>query len=982
MASPIQVLLIEGSESDARLVVRELKRGGYEPRWERVDTTAALQAAIQRQPWDLITCDWIMPGFGAPAALALLKEHGVEAPIIIISVEVGEEVAVTAMKAGAHHFVSKQRLTRLVPAVERELRETEVRRTRRRAEEALRSSERRYRRLFETAKDGILILDALTGQIEDVNPFLLQLLGYSREELVGKRLWEISPFKDVAENQEAFKELQAKAYERYEHLPLETKDGRRVAVEFVSNSYQENGHRIIQCNVRDITERKRVEEQLVVQGTALAKGEEARQRGDQRFRALIEKSLDLISIVDRDGTYRYLNPAHEAVYGFRPDELVGTKAFDRLHPDDAQKLVPTLADAIRTGVKAATVEYRLRHEDGSWRAFEGVALNLLDDPEIAGILITGRDITERKRVEERTSLLLQFATDISGTFDLDERLDRIQRRTARALPCDGVVTVYWQPAEQGLRIIAAYGLSAEFRAEAEARACQFVAREAFGDWVASGETAVINGFRETTPLLAGIAERFGITALVAAPLHLQGRSLGVLVAFRTDAGQPFERHQADLCAGIAAQIVIAIESLKLHRQQQEEAVVSGALARVGQELISSLSTFTLLDRLCKITKEVLGCDRSYTVLRDPDKSMYAVVAMAGGSTADSEEVRALRLPAEALTGLLAALSQQEVVQVDMRTPPTTWAALPIRYGVAVALYTPLRRDQEIIGVHAAAFRGRTQPFSHVQEHIARGIGQLASVALENARLHEELESANRLKTDFMAAMSHELRTPLNIIMGYTDLLLQGEFGSLAPAQAATLQRTQKSASELLQLVNGTLDLGPLEAGHVPLNIAEVSVRDLINELALETEVIQERPGLSWVWNVAPDVPVVHTDAGKLKVVLNNLLRNAAKFTEAGTVTVAADAKHGGVEISVSDTGIGIAPEVLPIIFESFRQGESSMTSRFGGVGLGLYIVRRLLDLLGATIRVDSELGRGSTFRVWLPLVPTRSTISPARAHAQ
>ncbi|MFI5399246.1 MAG: ATP-binding protein [Candidatus Binatia bacterium] len=704
--------------------------------------------------------------------------------------------------------------------------------------------------------------------------------------------------------------------------------------------------------------------------TARKHVEEAVQRGEQRFRTLIEKSLDLVAILDRDGTYRYLNPAHEALYGFRPDELVGTKAFDLLHPDDAQKLIPVLAEAILTGTKAATVEYRLRHQDGSWRAFEGIALNLLDDPEVAGILITGRDITERKRMEERTALLLEFARDISGTYDFDELLDRTQRRTAQALPCDGVVTVYWQPAEQVFQIIADYGLSAELRAEIQA--LRFAEGEGtFGGRLASGETVVIGDFREVPPFVAGIAERFGIAVLVVAPLFLHGRRLGALVAFRTDAGQPFERNEADLCTGIAAQLVIAIEALTLQRQQQEDAVVSGALARAGQELMSSLSTSTLLDRLCKITNEVLGCDCSYTVLREPGDSMYAVLATAGGSTEESEEGRVLRLPAEALTGMLAALSQQEVVQVHMTTPPTTtWAALRRRYGLTVALYISLRRGQELIGVHAAGFRGRTQPFSHVQERIARGLGQLASAALENAQLHEELKSANRLKSDFVATMSHELRTPLNIIMGYTDLLLEGEFGSLAPAQAETLQRTQESAAELLRLVNATLDLSRLEAGHTPLTIAEVSVRDLINELALESKVIQERPGLSWAWNVAPDVPVVHTDAGKLKAVLSNLLRNAAKFTEGGTVTVAADARDGGVEISVSDTGIGIAPQVLPTIFEPFRQGESSMTRRFGGVGLGLYIVRRLVGLLGATIRVDSELGRGSTFRVWVPLVPT------------
>ena len=127
---------------------------------------------------------------------------------------------------------------------------------------ALWASEMRYRRLFETAQDGILLLDAATGQITDVNPFLVKMLGYSHAEFVGKHLWEIGPFKDVAETELAFEQLQRDEYIRYEDLPLETRDGQRVAVEFVSNVYQVNGHQVIQCNVRDITERKRAEEAL------------------------------------------------------------------------------------------------------------------------------------------------------------------------------------------------------------------------------------------------------------------------------------------------------------------------------------------------------------------------------------------------------------------------------------------------------------------------------------------------------------------------------------------------------------------------------------------------------------------------------------------------------------------------------------------------------------------------------------------------
>ena len=781
---------------------------------------------------------------------------------------------------------------------------------------------------------------------------ITRLTGYARDETLSLAWWieHIHP-EDLA----AFGDLTA--FPEQEHLVHEFRlrhaDGAYAWIHDEARVVRDAGGRPVEIvgSWADTTERKRAEEAL--------------QRGERRFRALIDRSVDLVSILDLDGTYRYVNPAHATVYGRRPDELVGTKAFDFLHPDDVRDLVPMLAEAIRTGMPAATVEYRLRHKDGSWHAFEGVALNLVDDPDVAGILITGRDITERKRVEERTALLLAFSQDIRGTYDLDALLDRVQQRTARVLPCDGVVTCYWEPNEEVFRVIGDYGLAPEHRAAA--RASKFGADEPFGGRLRrEGETIVVNDLREATLALRAIAEQFGITALIAAPLRVQGRHMGALAAFRTAGGQLFDRNHADLCTGIAGQLVVAIETLELQRRQREEAAVSGALARVGQELIASLSTPALSDRLCQITKEVLECDCSYTILHQPDNNMYTVVGAAGDSKAESEEARALKFPAEALTGLLSALDQVEILQLDMATPPTAWAALPKRYGLSVALYTPVRRGQEIIGVHAAGFRGRQQRFSEVQERIARGIGQLASVALENARLLEELERANRLKSDFVATMSHELRTPLNIIMGYNDLLLNGQFGALVPKQVDTLQRTQKSAEGLLALINATLDLSRLEAGGVALQITEVSLQDLINELARETVVIQTSARLSWVWSVAPNIPLLHTDAGKLKVVLNNLLRNAAKFTEEGTITMAAGARDGGVEISVSDTGIGIGPEALPIIFEPFRQADSSSTSRYAGVGLGLYIARRLLQALGGTVTVESTLGCGSTFRVWVP----------------
>jgi signal transduction histidine kinase len=272
-----------------------------------------------------------------------------------------------------------------------------------------------------------------------------------------------------------------------------------------------------------------------------------------------------------------------------------------------------------------------------------------------------------------------------------------------------------------------------------------------------------------------------------------------------------------------------------------------------------------------------------------------------------------------------------------------------------------------VGILIAGYRSRKDPFRSQQQRILRGIGQLASIALENACLFEELEWANHLKSDFVATMSHELRTPLNIIMGYGDLLRDGEFGGLNPQQLDTLNRMDHSAKNLLELINATLDVSRLEGGRAPLQLRDVVVRDLMAEIMVEAAELCHKSDLTVTWNVAPDLPLLWTDPVKLKVVIKNLVANAVKFTPRGSVTVDVHPCSEGVEVAVTDTGIGIAPEVMPIIFEPFRQGESGATRRFAGVGLGLYIVQRLVDMLGATIFVESEVNRGSRFRVVHPL---------------
>jgi PAS domain S-box-containing protein len=259
---PLRVLIVEDVKSDVTLLLLALREGGFEVTYEAVANQAAMRVALQHHQWDLITSDYGMPQFSGPAALALTLELSPDVPFIIVSGEIDINVAVGLMHAGARDYVQKAELIRLVPVVQRVLHDRGVRNDKVLADQALIASEAQYRRLFESAQDGILIVEAETGQIQDVNPFLLDLLGFSREEYLGKKLWEIAAFQDSEASKSAFLELQQRGYIRYDNIPLHAKTGNSVEVEFVSNIYDVGQKKVIQCNVRDITERRQAEKEI------------------------------------------------------------------------------------------------------------------------------------------------------------------------------------------------------------------------------------------------------------------------------------------------------------------------------------------------------------------------------------------------------------------------------------------------------------------------------------------------------------------------------------------------------------------------------------------------------------------------------------------------------------------------------------------------------------------------------------------------
>jgi signal transduction histidine kinase len=462
-------------------------------------------------------------------------------------------------------------------------------------------------------------------------------------------------------------------------------------------------------------------------------------------------------------------------------------------------------------------------------------------------------------------------------------------------------------------------------------------------------------------------ERFDVGEVAVTPLSVGDRVLGALLGLRYAGRPPFTANQLELLEGIARHVAIAVEVAGLHESVKREGEVSAALARAGRELIGSVSAPELLQRLCGLTVEALGCDTSLTFLLDPREQLYLPAAMYGLARERWESLQLLRVPAAAMTPLVERLENNEIVQlfpaeelVDKR-----FARLAVQYGVVAALHVGLRRGNRLIGYHVAYIHDEQRRFDRQHVDMLRGLGGLASLALENAVLVTELERANNIKSDFVATMSHELRTPLNAIIGYNALMREGEFGPLTGEQEKVCSTIARSSRTLLDLISATLDVSRLDAGHVPLTLADVSVGALLDSVRTDVALPKSRD-VVLEWELAPDLPVLCTDALKLKVVVKNLVENALKFTDRGSVRVTAQRKEEGVEIAVVDTGIGISADAQKLIFEPFRQVDGSSTRRHGGVGLGLYIVRRLVGVLGGSVSLASEPGRGSTFRVWIP----------------
>jgi signal transduction histidine kinase len=250
----------------------------------------------------------------------------------------------------------------------------------------------------------------------------------------------------------------------------------------------------------------------------------------------------------------------------------------------------------------------------------------------------------------------------------------------------------------------------------------------------------------------------------------------------------------------------------------------------------------------------------------------------------------------------------------------------------------------------------------------------AAIAIENTRLFDEiqdksrqLEEASQHKSQFLANMSHELRTPLNAILGYTELIADGVYGQPPEKMLAVLKRLESNGRHLLGLINDVLDLSKIEAGQLTLSLDNYSMKDVVHSVYGAVEPLAGDKKLAFKAEVAPDLPPGRGDERRLTQVLLNLVGNAIKFTDTGEVAIKASASNGHFSVSVCDTGPGISEADQGKLFQEFQQADNSITKKKGGTGLGLAISKRIVEMHGGRIKLESQLGKGSTFSITLPV---------------
>ena len=864
-----------------------------------------------------------------------------------------------------------------------------------RAEEALRESEARYRSLLENANDIIYSHD-LQGKYLSINRAGEIITGYSRAEVLGG----LNIAQLVApEHLQMAKEMTARKLEDphptiYE-IDIINKEGRRLTLEVSTRiSYDGGGKPVaVEGVARDVTERKRVEKEKA----QLAEQIEAQRK---HLQAMVSSVPGVVWEAwgepdEHNQRIDFVSEYVEKMLGYSVEEWLSTPNFwlTIVHADDKESAARTALETFKSG-EPGTNQFRWVGKDGRVVWVEAQSVTIFDESgKAVGMRGVTMDITARKQKEAAEKFLAEASTTLASSLEYETTLGSVAQLAVPHFAdwCgvdianeDGTLNRLAVAHVDPKKILWAQEINKRYPPDpSEPQGIYNVLRTGKSEFYPEiPDELLVLGARDEEHLQ--IMREIGFRSAMAVPLKARGKVLGVLTFVNSESGKHYTADDLALAEDLASRAAMAIDNAQLFRaehQTRRAAERTSQFLRRLQTVSSSLS------------QAMTANDVAVAVIEQGVNSLgaHAGTVVLLNSASELEIVGTVGFPKEVFQSWKRFTLDQKVPIADaikQKTPillksftdylqryPVLGPLASVTGTRALAAF-PLIIEGRTIGAMGLSFP-HVQDFSDDDTAFMHALAHQCAQALERARLYEteqrlraQAEAANRIKDEFLATVSHELRTPLNAIVGWSSLLMTEAMDEAAKERAVeTIRRNAKAQS---QIIEDLLDVSRIISGKLSLNTSLTELETVIKTALESLYPAAESKNIEIKSRFDFPARFILGDADRLQQIMWNLLSNAIKFTpKDGGIEVVLEQIDSHVQIRVSDTGQGISREFLPYVFDRFSQADGTSTRKFGGLGLGLAIVRHLVEMHGGTVEVESAgAGQGTTFTVTLPIKAT------------
>ncbi len=930
----LKVLILEDNLYDAELNIKNLqKEWNIESRIATDEKSFYL--GLEKFDPDIIISDYNLPVFNGLDALNVAKKNKPLTPFIIVTGSLDEETAVDCIKKGAWDYVLKEHLIRLNPAVKYALQYKEEIQQRKLAEEKILQTGEHYKVLTENSPDVIMRFDRDLKHLY-VNQAVTKIVPLKPEAFLNRTHREMGIFPELLcqfweNNIEKVFLTQAPNEVNFE---VEGKQGTiylewRLFPEFNKEKRVET----VLAIARNITQQKTAKEALI--------------KSEERLQMALDATSDGIWDLSIDSEEIYFSSKYFTMLGYNymdiNHDIPGT--YRLLHPADRLPIRKQLTEFLNGTSESIEYEMRMKKKDGSyaWISSRGKVFKKDKLGKPLRVVGTHVDITQRKKQENIQNTLFVIANAINTTRNLDELFISIQEALGKVIDTKNCYVALYDKATDTITL--------PFHKDEKDTFTSFPAGKSLtGYTIKTGKALLVDKVKAEELEKTGEVERIGTPSesWLGVPLKHGKKIIGVFVVQSYNKNTVFTTDDVQILEFVSDQIALAIERKKDHDDILEN--------QIRQSRIIESSPDGLI------------------VIDEP-----GTISEYNTSVLEILNIRAINLKGKNFLDFIIPEEKNKVIKILSQTKKSGY-----RKNIEFSM---IRNDGEQFYAEASfGLIPEQEELSLSYVVIIKNIDDRKSYETNLRLAKEKAEESDRLKTAFLSNMSHEIRTPMNAIVGFAGLLSSKEISDMEKKEF--IMQINHSADSLMHLIDDIIDIAKIEAGQVIMQPAEFKFPVLINELKFMFKKILEKFNkqhiklIEYHNDFQSDIPIF-ADQFRLKQIFSNLINNAIKFTEFGEIRFGIkDVNNKTISFYVSDTGIGIEPDKVELIFDRFRQGHETNAKFFGGTGLGLAISKHLAEMMGGNISVESELNKGSEFCFSIPFIsPNKKEEFPDEAEA-